>query len=88
MGHCKPQPGVMLPGVLEQVDDQLVGVAVHLEDGVRLGEGIEEGRYLERGADGLTRVRMVRRGNQGCTEAAEVAGVEGMGGGGSTSLSP
>ena len=51
-----PQPGVVLPGVLEQVAGPLVGVGVRLEDGARLGEGIEEGKYLERGADGLTRV--------------------------------
>ena len=56
-----PQPGVVLPGVLEQVAGPLVGVGVRLEDGARLGEGIEEGKYLERGADGLTRVQRVPR---------------------------
>ena len=82
-----PQPGVVLPGVLEQVAGQLVGVGVRLEDGARLGEEIEEGKYLERGADGLTRVRRVRRGNQGVHGGGGGWGWGG-GAGGSTSLSP
>jgi hypothetical protein len=74
-----PQLGALLLGVLEQVVGQLVGVGV-LEDGARIGEGIEEEEYLERGAYGLMRVRRVRRGNGGGGKGG--GGGRGGGGGG------
>jgi hypothetical protein len=52
VGHHVPQRGALLLGVVEQVVRQLVGVGVGLEHGARFGEVVEEGKYLERGAEG------------------------------------
>ena len=68
VGHHVPQRGALLLRVVEQVVRQLVGVGVGLEHDARFGEVVEEGKHLERGAEGR---RAVAEGPKALQRAAE-----------------